>query len=396
MSVRRYDQGSFRKPVKTPEGYLKLDATLTRTGVFPYRLPDGTIRRELRLPEEVFNADSLASFALKPVTDEHPPVPVDATNAKTYARGTVTETPHQDGEFMRAALLVTDADLVAEIESREKEQLSNGYDCDLEETPGVHPKYGRYDAIQRTIRGNHAALVKKGRAGGDVRVHLDTGDGLQIDDVTKEPHVRKIRIDGVEYEVTEQVAQAIARLEKLHTDATEGFVKAQKEALKTTETAIARADAADAQVKKLETARVDAADPKRIDALVDGRLALRTAAVEVLGAEFKADGKDDAAIRAELLAKLAPDLKLEGKSPEYMAARFDSELEHFRAAPGEGITALGAHLRRDNADPKNPSKRPALSGKLTLDEARDAANRREEERWQQPLTKRGRKAAEAE
>jgi hypothetical protein len=40
---------------------------LTRVGIFEYRRPDGSIRRELRLPEEVFAQESLASYKGKPV-----------------------------------------------------------------------------------------------------------------------------------------------------------------------------------------------------------------------------------------------------------------------------------------------------------------------------------------
>ena len=40
---------------------------LTRVGIFEYRRPDGSIRRELRLPEEVFAPESLASYKGKRV-----------------------------------------------------------------------------------------------------------------------------------------------------------------------------------------------------------------------------------------------------------------------------------------------------------------------------------------
>ena len=55
-----------------------------------------------------------------------------------------------------------------EIEAGKKE-LSMGYFCDYELTPGTFD--GRhYDAVQRNIRGNHIALVEEGRMGSDVRV----------------------------------------------------------------------------------------------------------------------------------------------------------------------------------------------------------------------------------
>ena len=66
----RYDRAPL-KATKTPEGFLHDSPVLSRVGVFEYRQPDGTIRREFRPPEEVFHADHLASLNLKPITDEH-------------------------------------------------------------------------------------------------------------------------------------------------------------------------------------------------------------------------------------------------------------------------------------------------------------------------------------
>ena len=65
---------------KTAEGFLVARAPVTSIGVFSYRNPDGSERRELRLPEEVFNSDSLASLRLKPLTLLHPEEAVTPEN----------------------------------------------------------------------------------------------------------------------------------------------------------------------------------------------------------------------------------------------------------------------------------------------------------------------------
>jgi hypothetical protein len=57
----------------TPEGFLRIPAAVTRVGVFNYKQPDGSVIRELRLPEEVFNPDSLSSLKSIPITNDHPP-----------------------------------------------------------------------------------------------------------------------------------------------------------------------------------------------------------------------------------------------------------------------------------------------------------------------------------
>lgn len=169
----RIDRGNLSKPVKMSNGWLRIDGRITRTGVFTYRNNDGTMRRELRLPEEVFKTDAMQSFALVPVTDEHPPGFLDAKNTREYARGSVAGTLRKDGEFIAGELLVTDADLIQKLEKGAARELSCGYNCDLDEAPGVTSDGLRYDAIQRNIRGNHVAVVAKGRAGPEARVRMD-------------------------------------------------------------------------------------------------------------------------------------------------------------------------------------------------------------------------------
>ena len=82
-------------------------------------------------------------------------------------------TLRKDGEFVAGELLVTDADLIKKLEDGAARELSCGYNCDLDEKPGVTADGLRYDAIQRNIRGNHVAVVPKGRAGPEARVRMD-------------------------------------------------------------------------------------------------------------------------------------------------------------------------------------------------------------------------------
>lgn len=157
---------------KTPEGYLVADAYLARDGLLKYS--DGeSAWWEYRPREEL--ARAAASWTHAPVTDDHPPVMVNATNASEYQRGFVVEVPRVvevDGVgYLRARLRVTDAELVARILDG-RTQLSIGFLAD------VHPERGsfggsRYDAVQRELAGNHVASVDKGRAGPSVRILLD-------------------------------------------------------------------------------------------------------------------------------------------------------------------------------------------------------------------------------
>lgn len=315
---------------RTPNGYLRGDAHVTRVGVLTYRRADGTEHRELRPPEEVFAQDSLDSFAGLPVTLEHPPGAVTPENVKALAVGALGDSVRADGRFVRASVVVHDAAAIKAVESRSKREVSCGYTCDLDETPGVW-NGERYDAVQRNIRGNHLAIVTRGRAGPDVALRLDSADAVCVDPtddvaddaVTPEAqHMTvKIKIDAVDYEVSEQAAQAFAAHEAKHAG---DLAKAQ-----------ARADQLEADLAK---ARADA-DPAKLGELVAARVALEGAAGRVLGSEFKADGKSDDEIRRAVIAKVAPEAKLDGRSPEYVAARFDAALESADAAAKVKTTA---------------------------------------------------------
>ena len=68
---------------KTPQGFLKAPAHLTRAGVFVYHNPDGTERREWRPTSEIMRADSLATLISAPVTDGHPPEMVTLADRKS-------------------------------------------------------------------------------------------------------------------------------------------------------------------------------------------------------------------------------------------------------------------------------------------------------------------------
>ena len=72
--VRRLDTIRLDKDDRTyftEEGYLVDHPILTSCGIFEYTNPDGSIRRELRLPEHVFNGKSLATYKGKPIIITH-------------------------------------------------------------------------------------------------------------------------------------------------------------------------------------------------------------------------------------------------------------------------------------------------------------------------------------
>lgn len=159
---------------KTPEGYWVIEGTpFARTGIQEYgadELPhlkaeaDGVIR-VYRLPEDVFDSTSLASWNGKSLTDDHPPDLVDPTTWRHLTKGIVLNPRRGTGDEAHLALcdlLVTDAGAQMLIDAG-KVELSGGYNPEY-----VEFEPGKYK--QTNIIGNHVALVTEGRCGPECAV----------------------------------------------------------------------------------------------------------------------------------------------------------------------------------------------------------------------------------
>ncbi len=155
--------------IETSEGYLVCrNVPIARTGEQLYLAgelglagdPDRLVR-VYRPPEEVFAPQAVASFEGKPVTDGHPPEEVGPENYGAYARGHL-QNVRREGALLVADLYITDPALASDIRHKVKREISCGYTCTYQaEGEGFW---------QRDIRGNHAAVVPKGRAGREVAI----------------------------------------------------------------------------------------------------------------------------------------------------------------------------------------------------------------------------------
>ena len=172
--VVRFDNIAVDETYYTKEGFLIDHPIVTTVGIFEYMNPDGSTRRELRLPEEVFNPDSLASYEGKPIIITHNAGEITKENVEEEIIGTILSKAYQEGDNVRAKIVIHDTDKMKQSGLRE---LSLGYGLTLDETPGEwngHP----YDAIQRDIRINHLALVSAARAGEQARLNIDGKENL--------------------------------------------------------------------------------------------------------------------------------------------------------------------------------------------------------------------------
>ncbi len=174
-------------------GYLKVKGTFTRAGIFNYPQPDGSVRRELRHPEDVLRADSINTLKLIPVAPVHDHKltnanlqhPSDAARFKsigvTGENISVTSDAALDG-----ALAIHDQDTILELmaadaKKEELPQISAAYSFPaIDETPGYFDgskwgiESGDYDARQMPPYSyGHVTLVERGRAGSRCQIRAD-------------------------------------------------------------------------------------------------------------------------------------------------------------------------------------------------------------------------------
>lgn len=191
--VRRLDSIQLDKTYFTEEGYLIDHPIVTSVGIFEYTNPDGSTRRELRLPEDVFAPESLTSYKGKPIIITHDAGYVDKGNVEEETIGTILSEGYQDGDNVRAEIIIHNTDAMKQCGLRE---LSLGYNLRLEETPGVWEGQP-YDAIQRDIVINHLALVGQARAGEQARLNIDARDSNTTLKGGKLMSDKKTRKDGM-------------------------------------------------------------------------------------------------------------------------------------------------------------------------------------------------------
>jgi uncharacterized protein len=204
---------------RAEDGALIVDARVARTGIqiyngFEVGRPDLAAVRVFRPETEVFARDTMASFAHRVVTNDHPREFVTVDNWSKYAKGGTSSEVARDGDYIRVPLMVSDGEAIKSIEGGKRE-LSAGYACDLEWTAGTAPDGATYDAVQRNIRANHVAIVDKGRAGSLARI----GDS---DHQPKETTMstKTITFDGLPILATDASEAVITKLSAQLRDAT--------------------------------------------------------------------------------------------------------------------------------------------------------------------------------
>lgn len=320
---------------QTKDGYLVAMARVARIGIQDYLgtevdpdnelgLRDKPIVRIYRPEASVFHKDAFASYAHRPMTNDHPGGDgVNSKNWKDVAVGNTGGEVVRDGDFVAVPLVIMDQAAIDDYHAGKRE-LSMGLEAELIVQDGQTPQGEHYDAYLGPMSMNHVALVDRARGGNQLRIgdrraapaspparHNPTGGHDMAD-------TKKILVDGLSIETTEQGAQVIEKLQRQLTDAaaaTKTLTDTHTAALAAKDTELAKKDA------EIDGLKVKVLTDADLDARVKARADLIGTAKAIADGDYS--GKTEAEIRkAAVVAKLG-DAAVKDKPDAYIAARFD-------------------------------------------------------------------------
>ena len=322
------------KSARTPDlnGWWEVrDNPITKVGVFDYHgsqlpgCPDpDRVYRVYRPEEELSDPEFLASLRLLPLVDDHTVLGSEdrgGTPAEAKGvHGTIGEAIRFDSPYVRGNLKVWSEAMARKIDPPagsgvRKKELSLGYGCALDWTPGTFGGVN-YDVVQRRLRANHLALVKEGRMGPDVAV-LDQSltffaDSLEyvMPDENKtpgaEPTIAEL-VKMIEGHIS-SVAPLLALMPKLQALATPNESGEMDEAAKKL---AADAEAAKAAGGGEEQAKVMAEQVDKINAM-DATIKAQAKQIADLSAQQQDSASivkavaADAALKSALVPRLVP------------------------------------------------------------------------------------------
>lgn len=346
---RTKDKGHFyttedigEKRSYTPEGFLVChDVPIARTGTQLYMSEEVPVEdagngevRISRLPEEVFRAETIASFEGKAVTVEHPNDFVTPDNWQQLAVGTVQNVRRGEGlqdDLLIADLVITDKAAI-EYVNKSLPEVSAGYEATYEqEEPGR--------GVQRDIVGNHVALVERGRAG--PRCSIQDGEPTMKKGSKKQSFLDRLKA-FLDSEAEEMKAEEKAE-DAEGEEGTEGENKTENKDENSVEERLARIEAVLAKLVPVEEAehgesfdedgeegKKDEEGEETADDVLEAEEAETNS--EAVGTVLSGDSLKQVIARAEILAPGSQFRTADGKTTvgavaKFMRATLDKAME---------------------------------------------------------------------
>ena len=339
-SVQRYDSVPIRDyHFDDQTGFLYVyRVPIAGAMVQKYVKSDGSEEMEAKLPEEILSDATVSSANSKPVTDGHHGL-VTKDNSHDLLKGFTASNGHVEGNMLYNDITITDPNLISQIKSGDKRELSIGFETQMDPTSGTY-NGTKYDAVQRNIRINHVAVVPKGRAGHEVRLIGDSAEAVEQVEPSEEKgnqmETRVVRADGQNITVAaddvekitkldadnsakaKQIADLDAQIKKLQSEKAQLQGDADASAKKADE-AQAKADSLEADNKKLQ----EEFDKYKADG-VDKKLELIDKVKSFVGDEYDYHGKSDRDMKIDAVKAIKGDsVDFTDKSDTYVQAAFD-------------------------------------------------------------------------
>lgn len=306
----------------TPEGFLLCkDARLGKApqvrqyyaaefnGIEGYT-PDQVIN-VFSSADELFRPETIQSYQGVDVTDNHPPGnSINAATWKTHSIGTLFNV-RRDGDYLIGDLLIKDSDVIQQIQSQERLELSLGYGAELHLISGTAADGTPYQAEFKNFYGDHVALVKYGRCGGDCRI------GDQKPNPTNTEKMMQIIIDGIPFDIADNAALAAAikkeqdKITSLQ-GAANAKIKIGDQEFSISELAAVQAvidklvTDAKTNAEKVTTLEANQVTPEKLEALANERATVISDAKK-LNANVKTDGCSCEQIKREAITAKAGD-----------------------------------------------------------------------------------------
>lgn len=205
---------------ETSEGFLDITGYISKADYVMdyYDWWEEKINREFIPLAELEKAVPQAQGLI--LTNLHPWEFVNAQNATDFTNGFVTKVHGIEDKKLKVDLRVINSDLINEIRSGRKDELSIGYECELVQEVGfIDGK--QYDAKQINIQLNHVAAVPNGRAGEDVGfMVMNSNERVSY---VKDLYIKNntggnklaVKYNGKEYEPNELVVELMSRDKEL-------------------------------------------------------------------------------------------------------------------------------------------------------------------------------------
>lgn len=364
-SVQRYDSVPIRDyHFDDQTGFLYVyRVPIAGAMVQKYVKSDGSEEMEAKLPEEILSDATVSSANSKPVTDGHHGL-VTKDNSHDLLKGFTASNGHVEGNMLYNDITITDPNLISQIKSGDKRELSIGFETQMDPTSGTY-NGTKYDAVQRNIRINHVAVVPKGRAGHEVRLIGDSAEAVEQVEPSEEKgnqmETRVVRADGQNITVAaddvekitkldadnsakaKQIADLDAQIKKLQSEKAQLQGDADTSAKKADE-AQAKADSLEADNKKLQ----EEFDKYKADG-VDKKLELIDKVKSFVGDEYDYHGKSDRDMKIDAVKAIKGDsVDFTDKSDTYVQAAFDM-LEKPKKV--SGYAGPEPEAKGDSADP---------------------------------------------